>query len=1098
MRSALKPSSTIVKREPAKPLGETKPKPRQIVRRDEEASHLPFPRIAENGHFFVVLGCFFFSGAAGLIYAVVCSRMLTQVFGNTTHAIVAVLAAFMTGLALGSYFFGRVADRGKNNFLLYGLLETGVGIYGFAVPWLFQLARAIYFPLFRLSDSYPFLFSLLLFFLSFALLFLPTVLMGATLPVLSRFFARSFDRLGRRIGDLYATNTIGAMAGCALAGYYLIPAFGMRKTVYIAATLNLAIAVVIIAIDRLRRKEPVEQFLAPATAPQQAAPSLSSPGWILLASFGLSGFTALVYGYSWSRVLTLVIGSSFYSFTAILSTFLAGLALGGFLYARVLGGREIRTGVFAAVELGIGLTALATIPLFERLPLIFLRLLQALGDSFPLFLFLQVLLSALVMFLPTFLLGMTFPLVVRLFTQSLDRVGGSVGACYAANTVGAILGTFAAGFIFIPWIGVQNSLIVAAAINLLVGSALTFAAPRLTGQHRFAVAAVVLALLVVLPVKMPRWDRSVLTSGVTIYADLYKSLPTDSLRLETMRSDELLYYREGMNATVSVHRSASSEIYFKTNGKIDGSNGDALTQLMIGYIPLLLHPEAKQAAIVGLGTGMAAKAVGAFPVTGIDVIEIEPAMAEAARFFNDHNGNILADLRMRLVLTDARSYILAAPKRYDVIAAEPSSAWIAGTANLYTREFYEAVKSHLEEDGIFAQWFRDYSMSPADFRMVLSTFGEAFPQVSVWGLQAGDLLLVGSKKEQSFDYPRLKELSLKDDALRGDLKSLGLSDVYAVMGFYRMGKKELMNFAGGAGVNTDDGSQLEFSAPRSLNRDAAALNRKLMESFWVEAPWLREDYLPRSLSHYYLAESYLAQSSISHSLLHRAAHEIDEAIHLEPSNPDFHLLKTKVLLAEGDTEQARRSALLVLERSPNNVQSIVDMSASFDAESAKTIFEKAVKLGTQEIAVFVGLGNIALYYRNLKEAERWLDQASRIDPHHPTLLRALGQLMFFKGEFQKAKDLLEQAKERGENSAALYNGLGVVYTELGLWDRAVNAYSQTLKFPGPSIERRRYLAVALANAGRLEEAEKKFREVLALSPGDVEAGKGLEAIGKAH
>ena len=177
------------------------------------------PRSKQDWLLLVGLFCFFFSGAAGLIYQVVWTRMLTQIFGNTTYAIATVLSAFMAGLAIGSYLFGQIADRGKNDFLLYGILEAGVGIYGFLVPWIFQMAQKVYGPIFGLNESYPFLFNLVLFFLSFVLLVFPTMLMGATLPVLSRFFVRSFAQFGRRVGDLYATNTLGAVIGCAAGGF---------------------------------------------------------------------------------------------------------------------------------------------------------------------------------------------------------------------------------------------------------------------------------------------------------------------------------------------------------------------------------------------------------------------------------------------------------------------------------------------------------------------------------------------------------------------------------------------------------------------------------------------------------------------------------------------------------------------------------------------------------------------------------------------------------------------------------------------------------------------------------------------------------------
>ncbi|HXV82006.1 MAG TPA: fused MFS/spermidine synthase [Candidatus Binatia bacterium] len=1129
----------------------------------------------------VGLFCFFFSGAAGLIYQVVWTRMLTQIFGNTTYAIATVLSAFMAGLAIGSYLFGKIADRGRNDFLLYGILEAGVGIYGFAVPWLFLLAQKVYGPIFGLNESYPFIFNLVLFFLSFVLLVFPTLLMGATLPVLSRFFVRSFAQFGRRVGDLYAINTLGAVIGCAAGGFLLIPTLGMRATVFVAAGVNLAIAALILLVDCLRHKEPVE--LAPQTAAEavETAATETAPSrllWVLLLAFGLSGFASLVYENAWTRALTLVIGSSIYSFTTMLVTFLIGLSLGGFIYARFFGDREARLSTFGVIELWVGLAALATIPLFERLPLIFVRLLEGFGDTFTVFLYLQVFLSGLVMFVPTVLLGMTFPLVARLFTQSLYRVGSGVGSSYAANTVGAVLGAFAGGFLLIPNIGVQNTILFAVVMNLLIGCVLVWVDPRMSLVPRLALGFVVLALAVLIPLRVPRWDPHVLTSGVTIYFDRYEGLPTNSLRLEEMRRDDVLFYREGLTSTVSVHRIPGSEyIYFRSNGKIDGSYGDALSQLMTSYIPMLLHPKAERALTIGLGTGMSAKALATFDtLKEIEVIEIEPAMIEASKFFdrvyvktdglpagvsfpaedgesriwhdasqnllfykgimkdeerskliklsedrdyrraidtlhrrarNSRHSSVLEDKRVRVIPTDGRNYILATPKYYDVITAEPSNPWIAGIANLYTREFYEVIKSKIKEDGIFAQWFHNYSMSPDDFRMVFRTFVEAFPHVSLWSMKESDFLLVGSKREQSFDYAAVKKIYENNWMLRSDLDHLGLSDVYAVQGFYRMGKENLVNFSKGADINTDDGAELEFSAPKSLRRATADLNRKIMAPYIEDSPpWSKDKSLPvpEAMHHYYMAQSYVA--SVANN---RALSELEKAVRLDPTNPQFYVLQTKILLDQDKSAEAAKTAFAAMERSPDTISDILGLSDEFYLPEAKRVYSKAIAMGNREILPYLGLGNIALHSGDFAEAEKWFVSAREIQADHPAVLLAFGRLALAKanrekdkeaagGLLQEAREQLEDSKAKGEDSATLYSELGEVYMKLDQWDKAVESYEQALRMRRRRNDWRRSLGEAYAKLGKVREAEQKYREVLALSPDDDQALYGLQALGKRY
>ncbi len=1142
----------------------------------------------------VGLFCFFFSGAAGLIYQVVWTRMLTQIFGNTTYAIATVLSAFMAGLAIGSYLFGQIADRGKNDFLLYGILEAGVGVYGFLVPWIFAVAQKIYGPIFGLNESYPFLFNLVLFFLSFVLLVFPTLLMGATLPVLSRFFVRSFAQFGRRVGDLYATNTFGAVIGCAAGGFVLIPTLGMRATVYVAAAVNLVIALLIVVADRLRDKTPLPA--APDPAETTAAKTDREPAsvlrWVVLVSFGLSGFASLVYENAWTRSLTLVIGSSIYSFSTMLVTFLIGLALGGFIYARALGQREARLSTFGLIELWVGLTALATIPLFERLPLIFLRLLHGFGDTFTVFLYLQIFLSSLVMFVPTILLGMTFPLVARLFTQSLYRVGSGVGSSYAANTVGAVLGAFAGGFILIPHLGVQNTIIFAVVMNLAIGAWLVISDPRLSPVPRYGLGAAVIALALIVPFKVHRWDPHVLTSGVTIYADRYESLPTNSLRVEEMKRDDVLYYREGLTTTVSVHRiPASDYIYFKSNGKIDGSYGDALSQLMTSYIPMLLHPKAERALTIGLGSGMSAKALATFKsLKRIEVIEIEPAMIEASKYFDrawvaveklppgvnfparetvrpryvyesvnddpmtriwydekekqlyykgvmepqarsalmklsedlDYRGaidrlyrsarqsrhsSVLEDPRVRVIPTDGRNYILATPEHYDVITAEPSNPWIAGIANLYTREFYQVVRSKIKDDGVFAQWFHNYSMSPDDFRMVFRTFAEVFPYVSLWGMKESDFLLVGSKRELTFDYPAVKAIYDDNPMLRSDLEYLGLSDVYAVQGFYRMDRAGFLAFSKGADINTDDGAELEFSAPKNLRRSTTELNRKLMTPFLVDLPpWLKSKPPPiaPALHHFYLAQSYAASAARN-----RALAELDQAIKLDAKNPKFRLLKMRILLEQDKSSEAAKEALEALAQGAEYIPEVLAMSDEFYLPEAKLVYRKVIDMGYKEVLPYLGLGNIALHSGDLAEAEKWFVQARQIQAEHPAVLLAWGRLLAAKAQrltdekrakpqLQEARALLEKAKAKGEDSATLHSELGAVYYRLAMWEKAAAEYSEALRMRRRRNDLRFSLGQAYAQLGRIQEAEQKYSEILSLAPDDAEALKALQDLGKRY
>jgi spermidine synthase len=1050
--------------------------------------------IGHRAVFAALFICFFLSGAAALLYEVVWVRMLTQIFGSTAYAVATVLAGFMAGLALGSYVFGRIVDRKGNYLRLYGWLEVGIGLYGFLVPQIFKGASGIYGKLFWLHQISPFIFNCALFLLAFALLAVPTFLMGATLPVLSRFFIQSLSQLGRRIGDLYGTNTLGAVAGCGMAGYYLIPTLGIRGTLYSAAALNVIIAGSILIVDWLRKKDPAEP--SANSAPTEETAFVERPTWVgllILVAIGLSGAAAMIFENVWTHALTMIIGGSVYSFTTMLLTFLIGLATGGYLYARLFGGRFTQVTSFGLVELGIGAAALATIPLFQKLPLIFVRLHAAFGDSFPLFLAIQVAVSFLVMFPSTLLFGMTFPMVVRLVTQSLYRVGSSVGTVYAVNTVGAIAGAFAGGFVFLPLFGIQQSIVIGAFINLTVGYLLIMADPHPGRARRLALGSVAAAALLVLALRLPTWDPRILTSGVTVYASRYKGLPTDSLRLEEMRQDQVLYYREGLTATVSVHRLHKDYLYLKTNGKTDGSYGDSLTMLLTGYIPMFLKPEAKDVAIIGLGTGMTVKAVGAFPVASIKVLEIEPAMAEAATFFKDKIGGILKDRRLKIVASDGRNYMLATPQLYDLIISEPSNPWIAGIASLFTQEFYAVAKGKLKPGGIFAQWIHVYSMSPDDFLMVLRTFADAFPHLSVWNMQESDFLLIGSSSPLSFDYPRARKIFAANQTIRSDFQTLGFTDPYALRGFYRMSKKELSAFTEGAELNTDDNVRLEFSAPRSLGKPTSELNRGLMQPHWIAPSWEPfKNHVSQAQHHYFIAQSYYANGAYEPALA-----EAGLAIGLDEKNPGYYLLQSRILSVMERPDEAFQAAKKTLDLRPTaNQTEILALCENFYTRDAAVIYRRIIEAGSKELLPFTGLADIALHARDMTQAGQWLDRAAQIDAKHPKVLFARGKLERAKGNLAEAIALFEDTRKTGEDSASLFSELGEAYSQTKQWEKAAAAYEMALRRHRKNTAWRLAWARALHHAGKHREAEEKYRELLAINPDFTDAWRGLRALRK--
>jgi len=492
--------------------------------------------------FLLLAICFFLSGATGLVYQIVWMRMLGLVFGHTVLATTTVLVAFMAGLALGSWLLARRAPRLKNLIAAYGWLEVGIGVYCALLPLLLAAAAAAYLALARgLALSYG-TFTLVQFVLVGLVLLVPTTLMGGTLPVLAQALTRDPGRLGRTVGALYAINTFGAVAGVAVAGYFLLPAVGNRWSLAAAAAANLVVGGLAIGYARFR-PEP-----APMPAADVAAPlPLTPEGRATVLALGVSGAIAMVYEVGWTRALALIIGSSTYAFTAMLLAFLVGIAGGSALYSWIRGRRPATPGRFAVLQMAIALATAGAMLVYERLPALFLRGF-ALSDAPAAVQLTQILVSIAALLLGTLFIGATFPCAVSAAARGAGRAGEDVGRTYAVNTLGAIAGSALAGLVLIPALGLHTSFRVAVVGNLLLAVALFLGPPRPVRRRR-QFAAALAAALAVGAWFLPPWSRDVLSSGVAVYAQQYQRLSWEQFRTRAAPK-QILYYRDGPTATV--------------------------------------------------------------------------------------------------------------------------------------------------------------------------------------------------------------------------------------------------------------------------------------------------------------------------------------------------------------------------------------------------------------------------------------------------------------------------------------------------------------------------------------------------------------------
>ncbi len=1008
--------------------------------------------------------CFFLSGTAGLVYEIVWMRMLGLVFGHTVFAITTVLAAFMAGLALGASLFGRLIDRQGQPLQIYGLLEVAIGLYALLIPLFFALAQTLYVWLYRSLAFSLVALTAAQFILAFLILLLPTTLMGGTLPVLSKFFVQEVEGLGRKVADLYALNTFGAVMGSAAAGFVLLPAIGVRITTILAAAINLGIGVWALTADRWAR-HPGRAAVSPrpATDPMAVGALANEPiplvMCLVLAGTGLSGAASMIYEVAWTRALSLVIGSSIYAFSAMLTTFLVGLALGSFVFARVWGRRQAGAALFGLFEVAAGLAALALIPAFERMPDLVLAIVKRMSPSSEGALLTQFTLSFLVMIAPTTIFGATFPCAVQICARALPQLGRDIGRVYSVNTAGTIAGALLAGFFLVPSLGTQAAMTVAAALNATIGLAVIAASRPSRLVWRSAVVALVALVFIAGILLLPRWDPRVMVGGVSVYVKRFVFAPDPvALFRQTAASRQLLFYREGLSSTVAVERTERMTS-LRVNGKVDASNGvDMLTQLMLGHLPIFLHPRPERVLIIGLGSGVTAGAVAQHPVVReIDVVELEPAVVEASKFFVQENRAALRDPRIRVVIGDGRNFILASQKRYDVISSEPSNPWMAGVANLFSREFYLLARQRLADDGIMVQWFHGYSMFPSELKMIVNTFREVFPHATLWRTIPGDYLLVGTASPLSVDYGLLQERIAASAGVRQDMASLRLASPLDVLTLFLLDEAALAGFAKDAPENTDDVPLLEFAAPLALYADTTDENSRLLrQARTTEFPPVT-NLSPSLLDarRFHFARVYWAQGEKEEALA-----QLHMAPPPDPGDTASQIERAKLLFSLGEVAQAAKNLARLASRWPQD--RLIRSYLKAGTILLKLKVEEAV---TEHGRTRFGDPNPAEAHNNLG-----------------ILYTRMGIRFGEAAFFDLAVDSLEAARQTEPQAIPVINNLGNAYFELGRLEEAAQAYRRVIELTPGAAEPRFNLGLVYEKQGIPELAAREFQAASALRP----------------
>jgi spermidine synthase len=655
------------------------------------------------------------------------------------------------------------------------------------------------------------------------------MLMGGSVPLLARrSIGRGVDATGS-IGGLYGWNTVGAAAGAGLATYGLLPGLGLAAAIRMAAAVNLLIGAAALYVDARARGAPAPMIDAPhAPAHTNEGEAAVDPviAFAVLQAFALSGFAAIAYEVTWARLLALIMGSSVYAFGTLVIVILAGLGLGSAIYARLRLAARDHLAAFALVEFLVALGAAASLFVAPQLPALLVRFFPVFKDAFGWQIAAYVVFTGFLAFGPALLLGASFPAVFGSLGGAAARLGRTFGLAYASNTAGTVLGAFLAGFVLIPAVGLRATIVIGMMANLAAGLLalvqIRWRWPRRAALLIPAVAALVIALT------LPPWPREVFAAGVGFFVSRFGS-PQDLE--QAIKEMKILYYKDGINTTISVDR-VGSDLFYRSNGKTDASTqlNDMTVQHLLGHLPMLRHPAPADVFVLGLGTAVTAAAVARYPVRRIDLVELEPAAVDAVRFFERENRDVLSDPRVRLLIADGRNRLRASADTYDVIISDPSDIWVAGTGSLFTAEFYQAAAARLRPGGVMVQWIHTHALAPADLLLLVATFHAVFPHTEIWTPAYGDVILMGAASGADWDYPRLANRYAHVPGVQEDLRSIGLWHPLAVFAAYAAGDAQVRRALGRVTrLHTDDRPTLEFRTPRSLYADTMSENQALLD-----------------------------------------------------------------------------------------------------------------------------------------------------------------------------------------------------------------------------------------------------------------------------
>jgi spermidine synthase len=752
----------------------------RIVREPAVSSAGYQPSSARRHAFLAACAIFMMlSGFSALVYQVTWVRLLGLGLGSTSASISIVVSSFFLGMSLGSYFFERALRGGRDGMTAYATLELCISASGLILlPILLNLDYVLSFaPMFGTQPVLKLVATLFL-------LIVPTTCMGATFPVMTSVLAGEDRKLGRLISSLYSLNTFGAVLGAALCGFVLIPNLGLDGSIYLAVTVNLAIGVAAFALARplyLATRTPVaEADGAEASRPSDARPE----PWHKAAAITLAitGFASIATQVGWTKYLAIFVGSTIFGLSVILAVFLTGIALGAWLIRR-----RIDTVRSPEMMMALGLAGAAVTMLVARAGLAYVPELQAFLNRANVTpgVTTAIRYGALVLLMlpPTLIFGALFPLNLKSFCSGLTGVRTLIGKAYAVNTLASIAGAAFAGFVAIPMFG-TDILLGAMAVLVAATALIWFDYAVSIASRMLLVASSAAAALLVLLLPGLDYERLIANVGYD-----YQS--------KAGETPDYLFLKEGKAGVISLLTYDGNNLKLQNNGLNEAglTQGDPndipLMEAFLGFIPYALHSEPRSAFVVGFGGGTTTRILADTELDEIRVVELEPAVVEAGHFVKGGPVSALSDPRVAISYNDARNVLVVEDQKYDIIVSQPSHPWLAGSAGLFSQEFWQITKSRLNNGGVFAQWVNLFRMDVPTMQSLFKAFFEVYPHGMVFADAADseDMLMIGSAEPLTIDHKRFNAL-LSKPVLKAKFAARGIRDVNDVLWYFALSRSQ--------------------------------------------------------------------------------------------------------------------------------------------------------------------------------------------------------------------------------------------------------------------------------------------------------------------